>query len=211
MTTTTTPQEDALLAELIDAGATAVASGVVQATGGNLSARVPGSRRFLVTGAATRLDRLTADDFTLMDLDGAILGGAPRPSSEWKLHQRTYLVREDVSAIVHVHPQHAVLLDALGLPLRFLTLDHAYYVASVGRTDFHANGTDELADAAAEQIRDHNCVILGNHGCSTVGADVLMALRRAILLEEAATMTYRALLLGDTTTTFGEGIELIHA
>lgn len=201
--------ERALVEELIDTGATAVRQGLVQATGGNLSARTPGGDRFVVTGAGTRLDRLTADDVALVAMDGAVLSG-PRPSSEWKLHQRTYRVRDDATAIVHVHPQHAVLLDALGLPIRFLTLDHAYYVGFAGRVPFYANGTDQLADEAAEQARHHDAVLLANHGCSAVGDSVLMALRRASLLEEAATMTYRALLLGDRDTTFGEGIELVH-
>lgn len=205
-----TSAERALVEELIDTGATAVRQGLVQATGGNLSARTPGGDRFVVTGAATRLDRLTKGDFALVAMDGTVLSG-PCPSSEWKLHQRTYQVRDDATAIVHVHPQHAVLLDALGLPIRFLTLDHAYYVGSAGRVPFYANGTDQLADEAAEQAREHDAVVLANHGCSAVGDSVLMAFRRASLLEEAATMTYRALLLGDRDTTFGEGIELIHA
>lgn len=204
-----TSAERALVEELIDTGATAVRQGLVQATGGNLSARTPGGDRFVVTGAGTRLDRLTADDVALVAMDGTVLSG-PRPSSEWKLHQRTYRVRDDATAIVHVHPQHAVLLDALGLPIRFLTLDHAYYVGSAGRVPFYANGTDQLADEAAEQARHHDAVVLANHGCSAVGDSVLMAFRRASLLEEAATMTYRTLLLGDRDTTFGEGIELVH-
>ena len=45
-------------------------------------------------------------------------------------------------------------------------------------------------------------MILGHHGCSALGEDVGMAFRRAMNLEEAATATYRALTLGDRTTTF---------
>ena len=37
---------------------------------------------------------------------------------------------------------------------------------------FFPNGSDELADAAAEQARDHDCVVLAHHGCSTLGAGV---------------------------------------
>ena len=206
-----TPAERDLIGQLIDTGRTAVRQGLVQAAGGNLSARSGESDRFVITGAATRFDRLTEDDFAVVTLEGEVVGGGVRPSSEWKLHQRSYLVRPDARAIVHVHPQHAVLLDALELPIRFLTLDHAYYVGSAGRVPFFANGTDELADAVAEQARTFDCVILGNHGCSAVGTTVFEAFRRATLLEEAATMTYRALLLGDRDTTFGDGIELVHA
>ena len=198
----------ATVAGLIEAmcgvGRMAVAQGLVLASGGNLSARLPGSDVFAITGSGTWLDRLTADDFAFMDLRGEVLRG-PAPSSEWKLHQRTYLVRTDVNAVVHLHPQHSVLLDALGHRIRLFTLDHVSYVGSVGIVPFYPNGSDELADSTAEQCREHECVILSHHGCSTVGANVDMAFRRALNLEEAAIATFRALTLGDTSTSFGSG------
>jgi L-fuculose-phosphate aldolase len=193
---------DDLLDQLAEVGRMAVGSGLALASGGNLSARLPGTEEFFVTGAGTWLDRLTAADFSRVTLEGAVVGGAERPSSEWKLHQRTYRVRPDVNAVVHLHPQHAVLVDALGHRIRLVTLDHAYYVRSVGTVPYFPNGSDELADGAAEQARAHDCVVLSHHGCSTLGADLGMAYRRALNLEEAATATYRCLLVGDTTTTF---------
>lgn len=197
-----------LLDQLADVGRTAVARGLVLASGGNLSARLPGEQEFVVTAAGTWLDRLTADDFSAVSLAGDVVGGAAAPSSEWKLHQRTYRARPDVNAVVHLHPQHAVLLDALGHPIRLLTLDHAVYVRSVGTVPYFPNGSDELADAAADQARQHDCIVLAHHGCSALGPDVGMAYRRAMNLEEAAVATYRCLLLGDTTTTFPPGVPL---
>ncbi|MGY1605146.1 class II aldolase/adducin family protein [Geodermatophilus sp. SYSU D00815] len=191
--------------QLIEVGRTAVERGLVLASGGNLSARLPGAHEFVVTAAGTWLDRLTPADFSVVTLDGAVVGGAQRPSSEWKLHQRTYLVRPDAGAVVHLHPQHAVLVDALGHRIRLLTLDHAVHVRSVGTVPYLPNGSDELADAAAEQARAHDCVVLSHHGCSALGPDVGMAFRRAANLEEAATATYRMLLLGDATTAFPAG------
>ncbi|HLM03591.1 MAG TPA: class II aldolase/adducin family protein [Blastococcus sp.] len=191
-----------LVDQLAEVGRLAVTGGLALASGGNLSARLPGSDQFVVTGAGTWLDRLTADDFSVMSLDGDVLGGAERPSSEWKLHQRTYRARPDVNAVVHLHPQHAVLVDALGHRIRLITLDHAYYVRSVGTVPYFPNGSDELADGAAEQAREHDCIVLSHHGCSALGADVGMAFRRALNLEEAATATYRCLAVGNTDCEF---------
>ena len=55
---------------------------------------------------------------------------------------------------------------------------------------------------AAELVADGrcDCVVLSHHGCSVVAGSVGMALRRALNLEEAARLTYSALLLGDTAT-----------
>jgi L-fuculose-phosphate aldolase len=197
--------------QLAEVGRLAVARGLVLASGGNLSARLPGERAFVVTAAGTWLDRLTPADFTVVGLDGGVLSGAERPSSEWKLHQRTYLARPDVHAVVHLHPQHAVLVDALGHRIRPLTLDHAVQVRSVGTVPFLPNGSDELADAAAEQARAHDCIVLSHHGCSALGPDVGAAFRRALNLEEAATATFRMLQLGDTTTAFPAEAEARYA
>jgi L-fuculose-phosphate aldolase len=191
-----------LVRELIEVGRAAVERGLVLASGGNLSARLPGADLFVVTGSGTWLDQLTPASFSIMDLDGVVHGGAASPSSEWKLHSRTYRARDDANAVIHLHPQHSVLLDALGHEIRLITLDHAFYVRSIGRTPYYPNGSDQLADTAAEEARSHNCVLMAHHGCSTLASTISMAFRRALNLEEAATQTYRALLLGDTTTTF---------
>jgi L-fuculose-phosphate aldolase len=191
-----------LLDQLADAGRTVVAQGLVLASGGNLSARVPGTDAFVVTASGTWLDRLTPADFVLLGLDGRRRGGAERPSVEWRLHQRTYAVRDDVAAVVHLHPQHVLLVDVLGQPIRLVTSDHQVYVGSVGRTPFLPAGSQAIADAAAEAARENDAVILAHHGCSALGDCVEMALRRAMNLEEAATMTYRLLLAGDTTAQF---------
>ena len=148
----TDPYAD-LADQLADVGRAAVGRGLVVASGGNLSARCPDRDAFLVTGAGTWLDRLTRDDLALVGLDGSPLEG-PEPSSEWRLHRATYRVRPDVHAVVHLHPQTAVVLDALGYPVRLLTLDHATYLRRIERIPYFPNGSDELADASAEASRD---------------------------------------------------------
>ncbi|GAA1847342.1 class II aldolase/adducin family protein [Brevibacterium marinum] len=193
-----------LVSELSRIGQDAVQKGLALASGGNLSVRVPGADEFAVTGAGTFLDRLTVDTYAVVDLEGNVSDdeSSTRPSSEWKLHQRTYQARPDVNCIIHLHPQYAVLLDALGHRVRLFTLDHAFYVKSIGRTDFYPNGSEELADTAATQAASHNCIIMGHHGSSAIGPDIEMAYRRAVNMEQAAEATYRALLLGDTDSEF---------
>jgi len=193
---------DEAVGQLVEVGRLAVERGLVLASGGNLSARLPGETEFVVTAAGTWLDRLTPADFSVVTLDGEVTAGAERPSSEWKLHQRTYRARPDVNAVVHLHPQHAVLVDALGHRIRLITLDHAWYVRSVGTVPYSPNGSDELADGAADQAQQHDCIVLSHHGCSALGPDLGMAFRRAANLEEAATATYRMLACGDLTTAF---------
>lgn len=196
-----TPDRTDLTSQLIDAGRTCVERGLVLASGGNLSARLPEGDSFIVTGTGTWLDRLTPESFAQLTLEGDPTDG-PRPSVEWKLHARTYALRPDVGAVIHLHPQHVLLVDMLGAPIRFTTLDHQYYLGSAGRVAFLPSGSDELAEAAAAAATDHDAVVLAHHGCSALGDSVEMALRRALNLEEAARMTYRLLLAGDTSADF---------
>ncbi len=172
------------------------------ASGGNLSARRPGGDEFVVTGAGTWLDRLRPEDFTAMGLDGSIRDGDPNPSSEWKLHQLTYQVRPDVSAIIHLHPQMSVLVDALGYQIRLITLDHAFYLRKIVSLPYAMSGSDELAEAAAEASRGCDAIILGYHGSSTLGDTVGMAYHRALSLEQAARLTFQCLQLGNDSLTF---------
>jgi L-fuculose-phosphate aldolase len=193
--------------QLVHVGSAVVGAGLVVGSGGNLSAREPGADDFWVTAAGTWLDRLDRSDFCRVSIaTGAVAGGesppatgshdrsAVTPTSELALHLATYRARPDVNAIVHLHPQTAVLLDALDEPVRIVTTDHAFYLRRVKRTPFHPPGTAELASVAADASRDGtNCVILAQHGCSVLGPTVELAHKRAFYLEEAATLTFRAI------------------
>lgn len=193
---------ETLMDELAVVGRKAVAAGLVIGSGGNLSARLPGGEACVVTASGTWLDELDRGSFSVVAVaDGTVLGGHPKPSSEVALHLTTYRLRPDTNAIVHLHPQTSVLLAALGHPVRLLTIDHAYYVREVRTTPFVQSGTQELADVGAQAAADGcNCIVLGNHGCSVLGATVELAHKRAANLEEAAKATLTMLQLGDTTT-----------
>jgi L-fuculose-phosphate aldolase len=196
-----TPGYAAQIAELVAVGAQAVRSGLVVASGGNLSVRGPAAGQFTITSRGSYLDELGERTLSVMTLDGDVVSG-PEPSSEWRLHQQTYLVRPDAAAIVHLHPEFAVLVDAIGEPIRQLTLDHVAYAPRINRIPFYPNGSPELGRYAAQAAADADCVVLAHHGCSTLGATPLQALRRGLNLESAARATYRLLALGDRSTEF---------
>ncbi len=199
-----------LVAELIEAGRNAADRGLVLASAGNLSARLPGRDAFLITASGTWFHRLTPSDFSLVSLTGSVIGGNPVPSTEWKLHQRTYEVRADVNAVFHLHPHAAVILDACGHQVRLITADHVYYLGKVARVPFAPNGSDELADTAAEASRDCNAIVMAHHGSSTLGDTIEMAYRRALNLEDAAQATFRCLQIGDRDARFpAESVALV--
>ena len=113
------------------------------------------------------------------------------------LHVATYRARPDVRAIVHLHPQTALLLDAVGERIRLAHHRSRVLRAADRRRALSAAGlVGARSAAAAVAARGHDCILLRRHGCSVLGDSVEMALRRALNLEEAARLTYRALALG---------------
>jgi ribulose-5-phosphate 4-epimerase/fuculose-1-phosphate aldolase len=182
--------------QLARIGREVVRAGLVVGSGGNLSARKPGSDQFWVTAAGTWLDRLTRSSFVRVSVADGAYDRSARPTTELALHLETYRARHDVNAVIHLHPQTVILLDALGERIRLVTTDHAVYVRRVARVGFHPPGSSALAEAAGRAVVDGtNCVILAHHGCSVLADSPEMAHRRVANLEEAARLTYRALLL----------------
>ncbi|MDG6101328.1 class II aldolase/adducin family protein [Dactylosporangium aurantiacum] len=193
-------QADHLRDQLARLGQAVVQAGLVVGSGGNLSARAPGSDECWVTAAGTWLDRLSDGCFVRVRIsDGTPLDTTGAPTSELGLHLATYRARPDANAIVHLHPQTVLLLDAIGEPIRLVTTDHAFYLRQVVTTPFCPPGDPLVGELAAAACADGvNCVVLSHHGCSVIADSVELAHKRALYLEEAAQLTYRALTLGRT-------------
>jgi ribulose-5-phosphate 4-epimerase/fuculose-1-phosphate aldolase len=185
--------------QLAYVGHDVVQAGLVVGSGGNLSARTDSDPDTCwVTGAGTWLDRLNRPAFVRVRISDGTTVSPGEPTTELALHLATYRARPDVAAVVHLHPQTLLLLDAIGEPVRLVTTDHVYYLRRVVTAPFALPGSVELASIAAALVADGtNCVVLSHHGCSVLADSVELAHKRARYLEEAALLTYRAMLLPD--------------
>ena len=185
--------------QLAHVGHAVVQAGLVVGSGGNLSARRPGADECWVSAAGTWLDRLDRPAFVRVRISvgGPVVSDDRAPTSELGLHLATYRARPEVNAVVHLHPQTVLLLDALGEPIRLISTDHIFYLRRIATAPFHPPGTPAVGASAASACADGtNCVVLSRHGCSVLGTTVELAHKRALYLEEAARMTYRALVAG---------------
>lgn len=190
--------------QLAHVGYDVVQAGLVCGSGGNLSARIPGEDVCWVTAGGAWLDRLSRTTFAPVRIaDGslAVVGNLPppriEPTSELALHLALYRARPDVNAVIHLHPQTALLLDALGEDIRIVTTDHAFYLRRVSTVPFRRPGSPELAALTAAMAADGtDCLVLSQHGCVVMADSVELAHKRARNLEEAAMLTYRAMAAG---------------
>jgi L-fuculose-phosphate aldolase len=171
--------------------------GLLSGTAGNLSARA--GDVVAITPSAIPYGEVTPDDVVVVDLDGAVVEGHRRPSSELWLHLGVYHARPDVGAVVHTHSPFATVLAVLHWPL-----PAAHYAIAALETyevpvvDYATYGTSELAGNVRSALPDGTCaVLLANHGAVTFGADLRGAADRTRLLESLAHTYYHARLAGD--------------
>jgi L-fuculose-phosphate aldolase len=190
--------------QLAHVGYDVVHAGLVCGSGGNLSARIPDEDAIWVTAAGSWLERLSRAAFAAVRISdgapaavGSVSAPPVEPTSELALHLALYRARPDVNAIVHLHPQTALLLDALGEHIRIVTTDHAFYLRRVATVPFRLPGSLELASLAAAMAADGtDCLVLSHHGSVVMADSVELAHKRARNLEEAAQLTYRAVEAG---------------
>lgn len=110
------PTDAQAKADILAAGRKIYQRGLVAANDGNLSVRV-GENALWVTPTGVCKGDMTEDMLVKITLDGALLEGTRKPSSETKMHLRIYQENPTVRAVVHAHPPVATTFAAAGIPL----------------------------------------------------------------------------------------------
>jgi L-fuculose-phosphate aldolase len=120
-----------------------------------------------------------------------------RPSSEIKMHLRCYKEREDVGAVVHAHPATATGFAVAGKSLdEYSMIETVIAIGSIPLTPYGTPSTNEVPEAIAPYLAEHDVLLLQNHGALTVGADLITAYYRMETLELFAKISLTAHLLG---------------
>jgi len=183
-------------AALVSCGRRLDALGFAPATDGNVSTRV-GPHALLVTPAGCEKGGLSPEELLLVDLEGTVVEGAGRPSTETPMHLFCYRRRGDVGGVVHAHPPVATAFAAAGVPLNAPVMPEIVLtVGAIPLVPYATPGTEELARALEPWVDDHDAFLLASHGVLTLGRDVREALHRMERVEHLAKVTLAARLLG---------------
>ena len=165
-------------------------------SGGNIS--VCNREKKLVAISPSGLDyyETTPEDIVILDMDGNLVEGKHRPSSEAGMHLAFYKNRADVSGIVHTHSKFATAIACMEWELPAVH----YLIGMAGHrvkcTGYATYGSDELAKKALDTIGDSNAVLLANHGLIALGEDVDRAFSTAEHLEFVSEVYYLTKTLG---------------
>jgi L-fuculose-phosphate aldolase len=189
-------RQEELKEEICELGKAMYHNHLSVANDGNISARL-NQDEFLITPTRVRKCLLKPDKIVKVNLEGEVLDGIYRPSTEVKMHQRIYKVRSDVNAIVHFHSPYATAFATANIPLDKLTVPSVYcFWGEVPVSEYGTASTDELPDNIEKLILCHDAILLCNHGALTVGRSLEEAYVSCERLELYAQVSLFAKLLG---------------
>jgi L-ribulose-5-phosphate 4-epimerase len=172
-------------------------NGLVTWTGGNVSARDPETGLVVIKPSGVRYEELRPEDHVVVDLEGDIVEGALKPSSDTASHLYIYRHRPDVNGVVHTHSPHATAFAALGRPIPvYLTAIADEFGGPIPCAGFALIGGEEIGRQVVEHIGSSPAVLLKNHGVFTVGPTATKAVQAAVMVEDIARAVWLALQLG---------------
>ncbi len=174
---------------ILDVGKRMYDRGFVAANDGNISCKV-GPNALWTTPTGVSKGFMTQDMLVKVDLDGKVLLGRSKPSSELKMHLRVYKENPELMAVTHAHPPVATAFAIAGIPLDQPILTEAILVlGTIPIAHYATPGTYDVPDSIAPFVNSYNGCLLANHGALTWGKDVYQAFYRLESVEYVANIT----------------------
>ena len=169
--------------------------GLVAYTSGNVSVRI--GDHVVIKPSGVPYDRLTADDFVVVDLEGNVVEGDKKPSVDTATHLYIYRKMPEYGSIIHTHSPYASAFALLGEPIPVYSTAHAdVFGVEVPITEYAPVGSEAMGKAAVAAANGAGAVLLNHHGVLVFGKDMDESLRKAIFLEEVAMTAYLSRTLG---------------
>lgn len=182
---------------IVEYGKKLITSGLTKGTGGNLSIFDRENKLMAISPSGIDYFDTNPEDVVVMDLDGKIVDGDKKPSSEYAMHKIFYERRDDIDAVVHTHSVYSTVLATLREPLPASSYLVAFSGLNVRCAEYASFGSIELAENAFEAMKERKAVFLANHGLLTGAKDILNAFNIAEEIEHCAEVYYRARSIGN--------------
>jgi L-ribulose-5-phosphate 4-epimerase len=180
-------------------------------TSGNVSARDKESGYVVIKASGVKYDEMGPQHMVIVNLDGEIIDGDLKPSSDTASHLYIYRHRPDVNGIVHTHSAYATAFAALGTPIPvYLTAIADEFGGPIPCGGFALIGGEEIGKVVVDSIGVSPAVLLKNHGVFTVGSSPEAALKAAVMVEDAARTVSIALQLGNPDEIRPQDVAKLH-
>lgn len=181
--------------------------GVVLYTWGNVSGIDRARGLVVIKPSGVPYQGMQPSDMVVVDLEGRIVEGTLRPSSDTPTHLELYKAFPEIGGVVHTHSTHAVVFAQAGMDLPALGTTHADYfygAVPVSRSltrdevqEAYEKNTGrvivETVQETGREALDVPGVLVRNHGPFTWGKDPEEAVYHSVVLEEIAEMAWKTL------------------
>lgn len=196
--------------QVVEIGKQMSSSGLCPGTSGNQSVYNPELGLMAIKPSGIGYFETKPEDVVIMDLEGNIVDGKRKPSSEWDLHTVFYRNKPECRAVVHTHSTFCTTFAVLGQPIQAV-----HYVIGDANTHeipcapYHTFGTVELAEDAIKYCGSSDAVLLANHGIVVCGKSLKGAFGLAKNLEYIAELQYRAMCIGKPQVLSKEEMDIV--
>ena len=193
---------EALKEKVFRANLDLVKHGLVIFTWGNVSAIDRENNLVVIKPSGVSYETMVAADMVVVDLDGNIVEGGLRPSSDMPTHLMLYKAFSEIGGIVHTHSTYATAWAQAGRDIPNIGTTHADYfhdaipcTAEMSRAEVEGNYEKETGRVIVRFFKEIDPVhtpgvLVRNHGPFAWGRDAADAVHNAVVLEQVAKMAY---------------------
>ncbi|MBN1535387.1 MAG: L-ribulose-5-phosphate 4-epimerase [Anaerolineales bacterium] len=180
-------------------------------TSGNISGRDPQTNLVVIKPSGVMYPDLTPDKMVVLDLNGKVMEGELKPSSDTATHLFIYRQRPDVRGIVHTHSPYATAFAAVGKPIPpVLTAICDEFGGEIPLGGFAPIGDEAIGEEVVRSIGNSPVILMQNHGVFALGKTPTAAVKAAVMVEDAARTVYLAMHLGELIPIPPEMVEKLH-
>ena len=188
-------KETELKKEIIEYGKLCGIKNFTPGVSGNISARY--EENIIITCSGSANGYLTEDEFSVINFDGKVVGGHPKPSSEKMLHIEFYRKRPDINYILHVHSPYLSSFASAGIALdEPIMAENVFYFGQIPLAEYGLPSSMDLVEKTAKYFDDYDAVLMGNHGFIVGGKSIKEAYLKLELAEAYAQVVINTKILG---------------
>ena len=170
---------------------------LVKMTSGNVSGRDPETNLVVIKPSGVRYEQLTPENLVVVDLEGNVVEGDLKPSTDTETHLYIYRHRPELFGVAHTHSVYASIFAVLGKPIPPYLTASAMFGGEVPMGGFVPIGGEAIGKEIVAKIGKSLAILMQNHGVFTVGNSATRATKMAVEVEDVAKISYYAMLAGN--------------
>ena len=171
-------------------------NGLVKMTSGNVSGRDGETGLVVIKPSGYSFEEMRPEHMVVVDLEGKVVEGNLKPSTDTDTHLYVYQHRPDVFGMVHTHSPYASSFAVLGQPIPACLTSSAMLGGEIPLGGYAPIGGEDIGQEIIDKIGRALAIIMQNHGVFTIGSSPQQATKMAIEVEEIAKITHLAMLRG---------------